>query len=84
MLKYVSFRSPLDTQINFTFFSPSIRMSGKKKKTKKVISTKAKKYSRQMELMLTKYQFQKKNHMVQISQLNILLDTMMMILDYYV
>ena len=46
MLKYVSFRSPLDTQINFTFFSPSIRMSGKKKKTKKVISTKAKKYSR--------------------------------------
>ena len=69
----------------FTFFSPGIRMSGKNiyfegKKIKKVIFTEIRKYSRYMTFMLTKYQVQKKNLMVQVSQLNSSLDIMMMIL----
>ena len=72
------------------FFFTKYKMSGKninleEKKIKKVISTETKKYSRQMKLMLIKYQFQEKNHMVLISQLNISLDKlMMMLLDHYV
>ena len=33
-----------------------------------------------MKFMLTKYYFQKQNHMIQINELHILLDVMMMIL----
>ena len=90
MLKYSSFRSTIKymiTQIMIkkTFFSSSIRMSGKsikfddKKSKKELISKKNKDYSRYMKFMLTKYQFQKKNHMVQINQLNISLDIMMLL-----
>ena len=100
MLKYDSFRPATKYEITpqtpkllekeIYFFSRSIRMSGKNihledKKIKKVISTETKKYSRQMKLMLIKYQFQKKNDIVLISQLNISLDIMMMMLsDHYV
>ena len=95
MLKYSSFRSTMkyeiapETQIiqkkKLLFFSPSIRMSGNKKK---IGDKKFKKYSsRQMTFMLTKYQFPKKNHMAQISQLTISLDILIsleMLLDHYV
>ena len=47
---------------------------------KKVNFTKTKKHFRQMILMLMKYQFLKKNHMVQRMRLNTLLDIMIMIL----
>ena len=65
MLKYSSFRSTIKymiTQIIIkTFFSSSIRMSGKsikfddKKSKKELISKKTKDYSRYMKFMLTKY-----------------------------
>ena len=102
MLKYDTFRSAIKYEIapqipNYkkkillVFFLPSIRMSVKNinfedKKIKKVISTKTEKYSRQMKLMLIKYQFQKQNYMIQISRLNISLNIMMMMmmLDHYV
>ena len=46
---------------------------------------KIKKKQRLMVLMLIKYQFLKKNHIVQEIHLNILLDTViMMLLDHYV
>ena len=57
---------------------------GDKKNQKKYFLQKIRKYLRQMILMLTKYQFQKKNHMAKISQLNISLNIMMMLLDHYV
>ena len=88
MLKYISFKPTIKYVITlqtpklllkkctFFFFSSNIKMSRKNTvfDHKKVISTKIKDYSRQMKWMLTKYQFQKKNHMVQISQLNVSLE----------
>ena len=65
-------------------------MSGKNinfedKKIKKVIFTKTKKVFKINDIDLDKILVSKKSHMAQISQLNILLHTMMMILlDHYV
>ena len=64
-------------------------MSGKNvnsedKKIKKVISTKTKKVFNIDEIDVHKILISKKNHMVQISQLNISLDIVMMLLDHYV
>ena len=57
----------------------------RRQKNKKNDIYKTKKKQRLMVLMLIKYQFLKKNHIVQEIHLNILLDTMiMMLLDHYV
>ena len=78
---------------NVTFFSPSIKISRKNinledKKRKKSYFYKNKKVLKvdgQTTFMLTKYYFQKKNHVLQISQLNISLNIMMMmLLDLYI
>ena len=62
-------------------------MSGKNiifddKKVKKSDFYKNKKVIEVDDTDVNKYQFQKKNHMLQISQLNISLDIMMMLLDH--